>query len=142
MWDGSDINFPDRVGNILYTQLENLAQVYRVNPYIIYVIYMRGYRGEGDTVASQSLLAISYIKALAPIIQRKMLENITEMTILVFIAAVQAAVQLRMTNAASMKAQWARAAPALHRTASTLAVWNGVTQRVIFGSGKEKEKTT
>ncbi len=44
-----------------YTQLENLAQVYRVNPYIIYVIDMRGYRGEGDTVASQSLLAISYI---------------------------------------------------------------------------------
>ncbi len=41
-------------------------------------------------------------------IQIGMLENRTEMTILVFIAAVQAAVQLRV------KAQWARAAPALH----------------------------
>ncbi len=37
----------------------------------------------------------------------------TEMMILVCIA-VQAAVQLRATNTASMKAQWARAAPALH----------------------------
>ncbi len=41
------------------------------------------------------------------------LENRTEMTILVCIA-VQAAVQLRVTNAASMKAQWAHAAPALY----------------------------
>ncbi len=47
-------------------------------------------------------------------IQRRMLENMTEITILVFIAAVQAVVQLRMTNAASMKAQWARAAPGLN----------------------------
>ncbi len=62
----------------------------------------------GHTVASQSLLAISYIKA------PRTLENMTEMTLLVFIAAVQAAVQLRVTNAASMKAQLARADPALH----------------------------
>ncbi len=47
-------------------------------------------------------------------IQRRTLENMTEMKILVFIAAIQATVQLRVTNAASMKAQWARAAPALH----------------------------
>ncbi len=83
---------------------------------------MRGYRGEGDTDASQSLLAISYIKAPGTHYSEENARNITEMTILVFIAAVQAAVQLRMTNAASMKAQWARAAPALHRTTSTLAV--------------------
>ncbi len=40
-------------------------------------------------------------------------ENMTEMTILVCVA-VQAAVQLRATNAASIKAQLARSAPALH----------------------------
>ncbi len=58
------------------------------------------------------------------------LENRTEMTILVCIA-VQAAVQLRATNAASMKAQWAHAAPALytHRFCAASAllahpVWN------------------
>ncbi len=53
-------------------------------------------------------------KYMAYSIQIGMLENRTEMTILVFIAAVHAAVQLRVTNAASIKAQWARAAPALH----------------------------
>ncbi len=49
----------------LYTQLENLAQVYRVNYlYIIYVIYICVWdRGERNTVTSQSMLAISYIKA-------------------------------------------------------------------------------
>ncbi len=67
----------------------------------------------GHTVASQSLLAISYIKAHGTQYSRT-LENMTEMTLLVFIAAVQAAVQLRVTNAASMKAQLARADPALH----------------------------
>ncbi len=48
-----------------YTHLENLAQVYRVNYlYIIYVIYICVWdRGQGDTVASQSMLAISYTKA-------------------------------------------------------------------------------
>ncbi len=39
------------------------------------------------------------------------------MTILVFIAAVQAAVQLRVTNAAGMKARCARVAPPLHARA-------------------------
>ncbi len=42
---------------------------------------------------------------MAHSIQRRTLENMTEMTILVFIAAVQAAVQLHVTNAASRKAQ-------------------------------------
>ncbi len=51
---------------------------------------------------------------MAHSIQRRTLENMTEMTILVYISAVQAAVQLRVTNAASMKAQRARAAPAPH----------------------------
>ncbi len=48
-----------------YTHLENLAQVYRVNYlYIIYVIYICVWdRGQGDMVASQSMLAISYTKA-------------------------------------------------------------------------------
>ncbi len=48
-----------------YTQLENLAHFYRVNLYIIYVIYICVWDGgEGDTVASQtSLMAISYIRA-------------------------------------------------------------------------------
>ncbi len=46
-----------------YTQLENLAQVYCVNLYIIYVIYICVWdRGEGHTEC-KSLLAISYIKA-------------------------------------------------------------------------------
>ncbi len=64
-------------------------------------------RGEGDTVASQSMLAISYIKAHGTQTTQCSEENAgkyEEMTILVCIA----------TNAASMKAQWARAAPALH----------------------------
>ncbi len=47
-------------------------------------------------------------------IQRRTLKNMTEMTILVFTATVQAAVQLRVTNASHMKAQWTRTAPALH----------------------------
>ncbi len=49
MWEGSDIIFPDRVGNFLYTHLENLAQVYHVNYlYIIYIIYICVWdRGEG-----------------------------------------------------------------------------------------------
>ncbi len=44
-------------------------------------------------------------KHMAHSIQRRTLENMTEMTILVFIAAVQVAVQLRVTNAASIEAQ-------------------------------------
>ncbi len=52
-------------------------------------------------------------KHMAHSVRKRTLENKTEMMILVCIA-VQAAVQLRGTNAASMKAQWARAAPALH----------------------------
>ncbi len=47
-------------------------------------------------------------------IQRRTPED---MTILVFIAAVQAAVQLRVTNAAGVKARCARAAPPLHARA-------------------------
>ncbi len=46
---------------------------------------------------------------MAHSIQRKTLKNMTEITILIFIAEVQAAVQLRMTNAAGMKTKWARA---------------------------------
>ncbi len=54
MWEGSNIIF-------LYAHLGNLAQVYHVNYlYIIHVIYVWDI---GDTVASQSVLAISYIKA-------------------------------------------------------------------------------
>ncbi len=57
MCEGPDIN----LAIFSYTHLENLAQVYCVNYlYIIYVIYICVW--EGDTVASQSMLAISYIK--------------------------------------------------------------------------------
>ncbi len=53
MWEGSDIIFLTGWVIFLYTQLENLAQVYRVNYlYIIqHVIYICVWdRGEGDTV--------------------------------------------------------------------------------------------
>ncbi len=52
-------------------------------------------------------------------------ENMTEMTILVCVAE-QAAVHLPATNAASMKAQWAHAAPALHTHRSRTAQACGV----------------
>ncbi len=42
---------------------------------------------------------------MAHSIQRSTLENMTEITTLIFIAAVQAAVQLHVTNSASMKAE-------------------------------------
>ncbi len=137
MWEGSDKIFPDRVGNFSYTHLENLAQVYRVNYlYIIYVIYICVWdRGQGDTVASQSMLAISYTKAHGTQTQCSE-ENAGKYDrnddTHLYCTSLQAAVQLRATNAASMKAQWARAAHALHtqrfcaaHAPLTLAVWNG-----------------
>ncbi len=50
------------MGSVIFscTHIENLAQVYRVN-YLYIIQHMD--RGEGDTVASQSMLAISCIKA-------------------------------------------------------------------------------
>ncbi len=70
-------------------------------------------RGEGDTVASQSWLEKSYTGAHgtqyseenALKYDRIFCQNFFLKTILVFIAAVQAVVQLHVTNAASMKAQ-------------------------------------
>ncbi len=88
-----------------YTQLENLAQFYSVNPYIIYMLFTYAW---GGTVASQ--FADHASKHTTHSIQRRTPED---MMILVFIA-VQAAVQLRVTNAAGIKARCVRAAPALH----------------------------
>ncbi len=90
-----------------YTQLENLAQVYRVN---LYIYYLHMCVGHITTEFAGHIIHRSTWHTVFRGERWKM----TEMTILVFIAAVQAAVQLRVTNTASMKAQWARAAPALH----------------------------
>ncbi len=68
-------------------------------------------------------------KHMAHSVRSRTLENMTEMTILVCIAVQAAVVQQRATNAASMKAQWTRAAPVRHthrphRLCATPA-WNG-----------------
>ncbi len=80
-------------------------------------------RGQGDTVASQSMLAISYTKAHGTQTQCSE-ENAGKYDrnddTHLYCTSLQAAVQLRATNAASMKAQWARAAHALHRNTSAL----------------------
>ncbi len=92
-------------------------------------------RGQGDTVASQSMLAISYTKAHGTQTQCSE-ENAGKYDrnddTHLYCTSLQASVQLRATNAASMKAQWARAAHALHtqrfcaaHAPLTLAVWNG-----------------
>ncbi len=86
---------------------------------------------EEDTVASQSMLAISYIKAWHTVFQRRTQEKMIEITILVCIA-IQGAVQLRTTNAASMKAQWARAGPALHTHRFCAAHACGEKRRIIL----------
>ncbi len=76
--------------------------------------YACGTEGRGTRSHHKVCWPYHTSKHIAHSIQRRTLENMTEMKILVFIAAIQATVQLRVTNAASMKAQWARAAPALH----------------------------
>ncbi len=103
-----------------YTHLENLAQVYRVNYLYInicYLIYAVWDRGQRDSVASQSMLAISYTKAHGTQTQCSE-ENAGKYDrnydTHLYCTSLQAAVQLRATNAASMKTQWARAAHALH----------------------------
>ncbi len=74
-------------------------------------------RGQGDTVASQSMLAISYAKAHGTQTQCSE-ENAGKYDrnddTHLYCTSLQAAVQLRATNAASMKAQLAHAAHALH----------------------------
>ncbi len=135
-----------------YTHLENLAQVYRVNYlYIIYVIYICVWdRGEGDTVASQSMLAISYTKAHGTQTQCSE-ENAGKYDrnddTHLYCTSLQAAVQLRATNAASMKAQWARAAHTLHtqrfcaaHVPLTLAVWNGRYVNVCANCASVRER--
>ncbi len=102
-----------------YTHLEILAQVYRVNYlYIIYVIYICVWdRGQGDTVAHRVAGHIIHQSTwhTDTVFGGETLENMTEMMILICIVlAYKPRVQLRATNAASMKAQWARAAHALH----------------------------
>ncbi len=73
-----------------------------------------GPRGGGHSrITEYAGHTIHTSKHMAHSVQRRTLENMTEMTILVYIA-VQTAVQLRMTNTASMKAQRPHAAPALH----------------------------
>ncbi len=76
--------------------------------------YVFGTDGRGTRSHHRVCWPYHASKHMAHSIQRRMLGNVTEITILVFIAAVQAAVQLHVSNAASMKAQWAHAAPALH----------------------------
>ncbi len=63
-----------------------------------------GQRGGGHSLSHHCMLVISYIKAHGTQCSEENAGNMTEMTILVCVA-VQAAVQLRATNAASMKAQ-------------------------------------
>lgn len=53
-------------------------------------------------------------KHMADSSRRRTPENVTEWMMLIFICSTQAAVQLCATNAASVKAQWAHAAPPLH----------------------------
>ncbi len=66
MWEGSDIIFPDRVGSFfVYTTWKLGSSLSCKLPIYIYIyIYVcEGQRGEVDMVASQIMLAISYIKA-------------------------------------------------------------------------------
>ncbi len=112
MREGSDIIFHDRVGIIVVNTTWKLGSSWSCKP--IYVIYMCGTEGRGTRSHHRVCWPYHISKHMAHSIQRRMLENMTEITMLVFIASVQAAVQLRMTNVASMKAQWARAAHALH----------------------------
>ncbi len=88
-----------------------MAQVYRVNYlYIIYVVYICVWdRGEGDTVASQSMLATSYIKAHGTQCSEENAGKYerNDDTFLYYSTS-------RGSAARDMKAQWARAAPALH----------------------------
>ncbi len=79
-------------------ELCRCPNIYGPDCIIQHVIYMD--RGEGDTVESQSMLAISCIKAHGTqCFGGEHWENMTEMMIFGCIA-VQAAVQLRATNAA------------------------------------------
>ncbi len=138
MWEGSDKIFPDRVGNFfVYTSWKLGSSLSCKLPIynICYLIYAVWDRGQGDSVASQSMLAISYTKAHGTQTQCSE-ENAGKYDrnddTHLYCTSLQAAVQLRATNAASMKAQWARAAHALHtqrfcaaHAPLTLAVWNG-----------------
>ncbi len=122
MWDGSDIIFPDRFSNIFVCTTWKLGSGLSCKPIyrLIYVIYMCG--TEGDTVNHRVCWPNHTSKHMLHSIQRRMLENMTKMTILVFIAAVQAADQMRVINAAGIKAQWLLLCI---RTASVPLVWNG-----------------
>ncbi len=128
MREGSDIIFHDRVGIIVVNTTWKLGSSWSCKP--IYVIYMCGTEGRGTRSHHRVCWPYHISKHMAHSIQRRMLENMTEITMLVFIASVQAAVQLRMTNAASMKAQLL-----------TLVVWNGRKSRDA-NSGKFSRPTT
>ncbi len=128
MREGSDILFHDRVGIIVVNTTWKLGSSWSCKP--IYVIYMCGTEGRGTRSHHRVCWSYHISKHMAHSIQRRMLENMTEITMLVFIASVQAAVQLRMTNAASMKAQLL-----------TLVVWNGRKSRDA-NSGKFSRPTT
>ncbi len=84
MWDGSDIIFSyiyrNIPSNIFYTQLENLAQVYRVNIYIyIYICYLHMWdRGRGTRSHHRVCWPYHASKHMAHSIQRRMLGNVTE----------------------------------------------------------------
>ncbi len=118
MWDGSDIifsyiyveNIPSNI--FLYTTWKLGSSLY-IYIYMLFT-YVFGTEGRGTRSNHRVCWPYHTSKHMAHSIQRWMLGNVTEMTILIFIAAVQAAVQLHVSNAASMKSQWAHAAPALH----------------------------
>ncbi len=99
--------------------LENLAQVYRVNYlYIIYVIYICVWdRGQGTRSHHRVCWPYHTPKNMAHR-HRCSEENARKYErnddTHLYCTSLQAVVQLHATNAASMKAQWARTAHALH----------------------------
>ncbi len=73
--------------------------------------YVCGTEGRGTRSHHRVCWPYHISKHMGHSIQRRTLENMTEITILICIA-VQAAVQLCVKNAARMKEQWTRAAHA------------------------------
>ncbi len=138
MWEGSDKIFPDRVGNFfVYTSWKLGSSLSCKLPIYIYnICYLHmcvGQRAGGHGriteyaghIIHQSTWHTQCSEENAGKYDRN---DDTHL----YCTSLQAAVQLRATNAASMKAQWARAAHALHtqrfcaaHAPLTLAVWNG-----------------
>lgn len=94
-------------------------------------MHMSAGQWEGNTVTSQqSMLPIISQDTWQTVVGGEHLKNMTKWMILICVCGTQAVVQLHATNAVSVKAQCAGAAPALLQTLRLYAllahlVWNG-----------------